>query len=179
MHVLERHLVHLGLGLAEPPKDAPRQGAHRRVQVRVLEHPIDRRERSLRLIRLDVDVERRRDDPAPVHVPAVEMKTLDRKRRDRALDHQERHAEVEQRRDRHVPRDPTERVEEERLARPFARAERLLGHRLAGVRMLMLPMPVLRAPRARALVPVLLVPVPVPVPMPMPRRAAQTSTFAL
>ncbi len=125
VHLIERHLVDLRLRLAEPAEDPPRQRAHRRLEVRVLDGPSS--DRSIEKVRsgwfaLDVDVSNViATNAAPGgQCPRWRWKPSIGSACDRALDDQERHAEVEERRDRHVARDAAERVEEQRLARPLS-----------------------------------------------------------
>ena len=103
----ERHLVHGRLRLAQPAEDAPRELADARLERRRGEHRVDGAVGALRLRPLDVHVERRGDDAAPVRVPPVEVEALDRQRRHRVLDDVERHPQIEQRRDGHVPARPS------------------------------------------------------------------------
>jgi hypothetical protein len=106
----------------------------RRRAARSDEHRVDLAEGALGLRRLEVDVERGRDDPRAVDVAAVDVEALEGERRDRALDDEERHAEIEERRDRHVAGDAAEGVEEEELALAVALGEEVrAGAALVGV----------------------------------------------
>lgn len=111
MHFFERHAVHRGFCLSKPTKNTSRQGSYVSVERRSFEHRIDRRVGSFGLRRVHVHIERSRHNPAAMLVPAFEKNPFDRERRNRALNHQQRHAQIQQCRDRHVPRDAAERVE--------------------------------------------------------------------
>jgi hypothetical protein len=64
MHLRERHAVHLGFGLGEPPKDRARQAPRPRRQLGPGDQRVDLRVAALRLLPLDPHLEVTRADGA-------------------------------------------------------------------------------------------------------------------
>jgi len=108
---VERDPMHLGLGLGEPAKHGSGQGFDPAVQARGHEQLVDRAVATIGLGGRDHYVEFGAADGSTPRALQLEREAREAERRHALLDDLKRHAEIDQRRDRHVAGDAAERVE--------------------------------------------------------------------